>query len=56
MFFTRCPDPAKRNNLYFSSLLVRDIIETNEDKVKIINTGVKAFSRCENRGSTCAFR
>ena len=27
-----------------------------QEKVKIINTGVKAFVKCENKGATCDFR
>lgn len=58
MFLTRCADPTKRNNLYFTSKLVRNILETNggRDAVKIVNTGVKAFVKAENKGATCAFR
>ena len=33
-FLTRCADPSKRTNLYFTSKLVRDIVKSNEDKVK----------------------
>ena len=32
------------------------IMELNKERVKIINTGVKAFARCENKGATCDFR
>ncbi len=56
MFFTRCSDETKRNNLYFSTLLVRRILEENIGRVKIINTGVKGFTKCENKGTTCTFR
>ena len=57
MFFTRCPSTAvKRNNFYFSSPLVRNVLENNIDRVKIINTGIKAFTKCENKGTTCAYR
>ena len=57
MFFTRCKDGSKKNNLYFASHLVRDIMDNNVDgKVKIINTGIKAFTKCENKGATCPYR
>ena len=57
MFFTRCKDGSKKNNLYFASHLVRDIMDNNtEGKVKIINTGIKAFTKCENKGATCPYR
>lgn len=29
---------------------------SNEDSIKIINTGVKTFVRCDNKNMTCAFR
>ena len=56
MFLTRCKDRSVKNNLYFTSKLVRNLITTNEERVKIINTGVKAFAKCENKGATCPFR
>lgn len=56
MFLTRCKDTTKKNSLYYTSDLVRDILQSNEDRVKIINTGVKAFTRCENKGASCDFR
>ena len=55
-FLTRCSDPKKRSNLYFTSKLVRNIIEANEDKIKIINTGVKAFAKAENKGAPIPYR
>ena len=56
MFLTRCKDTTKKNSLYYTSKIVRDILQCNEEKVKIINTGVKAFTRCENKGASCNFR
>ena len=58
MFLTRCKDSKKRNNLYFTSRLVRSIVESNEGRegVKIVNTGVKGFTKAENKGATCDFR
>ena len=56
MFLTRCKDTTKKNSLYYTSAIVRDIVQSNEDRVKIINTGVKAFTRCENKGAMCDFR
>merc|ERR1712107_85776 len=35
---------------------VKEIVEHNKDRVKIINTGVKAFTRCEHKGAECDFR
>ncbi len=58
MFLTRCRDATKKNSLYFTSHLVRDVVKCNSDRdaLKIINTGVKAFVKCENKGATCDFR
>jgi len=56
MFLTRCMDESKKNSIYFTTEKVRDIMENNIDTVKIINTGVKAFVRCENKGAQCDYR
>ena len=61
MLLTRCRDTSKRNNLYFTSKLVRNVVVSNEERceanrVKIVNTGVKAFTKAENKGATCPFR
>merc|ERR1719495_1547496 len=56
MFLTRCKDRSVKNNLYFTSSLVRNLVTNNEDRAKIINTGVKAFSKCENKGAECTYR
>jgi len=55
-FLTRCKDENKKNNLYFTTDRVKEIVEHNKDRVKIINTGVKAFTRCEHKGAECDFR
>jgi len=55
-FLTRCADETKKNNIYMTTAGVRDVVEHNKEKVKIINTGVKAFAKCENKGATCDFR
>ena len=69
---TRCADETKKNNMYLTTEGVREVVEANKERVKIINTGVKAFARfdqhtspntsifdylrCENKGATCDFR
>jgi len=55
-FLTRSADETKKNNLYFTSPAVKDLIVYNHERVKIINTGVKAFSRCENKGASNFYR
>ncbi|XP_057325315.1 tRNA (cytosine(34)-C(5))-methyltransferase [Microplitis mediator] len=53
--YVRCHE-GKKKNIYFTSPEIRDIILLNEHQVKMINTGVKTFVRCDNRNMKCAFR
>lgn len=46
----------KKKNIYFCSEQIRDLLLCNESQVKIINTGVKTFVRCDNRNMDCPFR
>lgn len=39
-----------------TSAAIRDIVIGNADKVKMINTGIKTFVRCDNKNMKCAFR
>ena len=48
---TRCADETKKNNLYLTTEGVREVVEANKERVKIINTGVKAFARFDHRTS-----
>ncbi|XP_025200507.1 tRNA (cytosine(34)-C(5))-methyltransferase [Melanaphis sacchari] len=52
---TRC-SVGKKKNIYFTSTSVKDIVKNNQDRVKIINTGVKTFVRCDNKSMECNFR
>ncbi|KAL9696489.1 hypothetical protein quinque_016068 [Culex quinquefasciatus] len=52
---TRCRE-GKKKNIYFSAEILRNIVTTNENKIKFINLGVKAFARCDNRNMVCDFR
>lgn len=54
-FMTRSKEGKKRN-LYFTNTLVRDLIDRNQDRMKIINTGVKVLVRTDNKGAVCDFR
>jgi len=56
LFLTRCRDETKKKNLFFTNAAVKQIVENNRERVKIINTGVKAFTRADNKGSTCEYR
>ncbi|CAN8000835.1 unnamed protein product [Ixodes pacificus] len=52
----RCQQENKRT-IYLVSETVKNIIETNGDKLKVINTGVRVFCRCEGKEEmACNFR
>lgn len=52
---TRCKE-GKKKNIYLTSPKVRDIVLKNASRIKIINTGVKTFARCDNKEMKCSFR
>ncbi|ALC49271.1 Nsun2 [Drosophila busckii] len=52
---TRCQTERKKN-IYFCSEPIRDLVINNEKRIKIINTGVKTFVRCENRHTEHPYR
>ncbi|KPJ14026.1 tRNA (cytosine(34)-C(5))-methyltransferase [Papilio machaon] len=52
---TRCY-VGKKKNIYLVSSIVKDVVQKNEANLKIINTGVKTFVRCDNKNMTCPFR
>ncbi|XP_018562848.1 tRNA (cytosine(34)-C(5))-methyltransferase [Anoplophora glabripennis] len=52
---TRCR-VGKKKNIYLTSEAIRDLVVTNQGSIKFINTGVKAFVRCDNKNMKCAFR
>ncbi|XP_031623362.1 tRNA (cytosine(34)-C(5))-methyltransferase [Contarinia nasturtii] len=47
---------GKKKNIYFCSKSVKDLVQANEEHIKIINTGVKVFARCDARNINCDFR
>lgn len=47
---------GKKKNIYFCSESVKELVEANVGHIKIINTGVKVFARCDHRGMKCEFR
>lgn len=47
---------GKKKNIYFCSGAVKELVQNNERNLKIINTGVKVFARCDNRNMVCDFR
>ncbi|KAH8273510.1 hypothetical protein KR018_009055 [Drosophila ironensis] len=52
---TRCVT-EKKKNIYYCSEPIRDLVLNNEHNIKIINTGVKTFVRCENRHTVHPYR
>lgn len=52
---TRCNNERKKN-IYFCSDKVKDFVKLNEGTIKIINTGVKTFARCDNKNMQCKYR
>lgn len=52
---TRCLG-GKKKNIYLTSEAVKNLVLTNQNYIKFINTGVKAFVRCDNKNMKCAFR
>ncbi|CAH0552098.1 unnamed protein product [Brassicogethes aeneus] len=52
---TRCAS-GKKKNIYLASDAIRDLVVQNQGAIKFINTGVKAFVRCDNKNMKCAFR
>merc|ERR1719222_1745577 len=55
LLFVRCKEGNKRN-IYYTNPAVRDVMKCNDDRVKIINAGVKMFIRSDNKGADCVFR
>lgn len=47
---------GKKRNLYFTNEKVKSIIQSNQDKLKVINSGVKMMSRSDAEGVNCSFR
>ncbi|CAH0717932.1 unnamed protein product, partial [Brenthis ino] len=52
---TRC-HIGKKKNIYLVSPAVKELVQKNESNIKIINTGVKTFVRCDNKNMVCPFR
>ncbi|XP_073972226.1 tRNA (cytosine(34)-C(5))-methyltransferase Nsun2 isoform X2 [Rhodnius prolixus] len=51
---TRCL-VGKKKNIYFTSPSIKHLVDYNQKNIKIINTGVKVFARCD-KNSACDFR
>lgn len=51
-------EQAKKKHVYLVSPLVRNVIVNNRDSLKVVNSGVRVFTRCDNNQPNleCAFR
>ncbi|XP_028968425.1 tRNA (cytosine(34)-C(5))-methyltransferase [Galendromus occidentalis] len=48
---------GQKRNIYLVSKLVQQVLQSNENRLKVINTGVRVFSRAEGREELgCDFR
>lgn len=55
LLLTRCKD-GKKKNIYYVSPAIKEIVSENQERIKMINTGVKVFARCDNKSMGCSFR
>ncbi|XP_076297138.1 tRNA (cytosine(34)-C(5))-methyltransferase Nsun2 isoform X2 [Lasioglossum baleicum] len=39
----------RKKNIYYTSPEIRNVVLSNENQIKLINTGVKSFTRCDSR-------
>eukprot|EP00116_Pleurobrachia_bachei_P000864 sb/3461126/ len=54
--FARSSENTKQRNLSVACRRIRDIIQNNEKRIKIINCGLKLFSYCKPSFSNCPYR
>ncbi|XP_071490543.1 RNA cytosine-C(5)-methyltransferase NSUN2-like [Diadema antillarum] len=52
---TRC-HVGKKRNLYLTNRLIKSILQHNEERLKVINSGVKILSRSSSDDVPCDFR
>jgi len=53
---SKAGETAKQRNLSVACSRLRDIIQQNENKIKIINCGLRLFSYCKEAFSKCPYR
>ncbi|XP_076655857.1 tRNA (cytosine(34)-C(5))-methyltransferase Nsun2 [Halictus rubicundus] len=41
----------RKKNIYYTSPEIRNVVLSNENQIKLINTGVKSFTRCDSRNA-----
>uniref|UniRef100_A0A915PUY4 tRNA (cytosine(34)-C(5))-methyltransferase n=1 Tax=Setaria digitata TaxID=48799 RepID=A0A915PUY4_9BILA len=52
----RTTETNKKRTLYFVNSAVKQFLLCNQDKVKVINAGIRMFGRVENKYDLCRFR
>ncbi|KAM3721147.1 tRNA (cytosine(34)-C(5))-methyltransferase [Dirofilaria immitis] len=52
----RTTEANKKRTLYFVNNAVKQFLLCNQDKVKVINAGIRMFGRVENKYNLCRFR
>ncbi|KAK6106374.1 NOL1/NOP2/sun family protein [Brugia pahangi] len=52
----RTAEPNKKRTLYFVNSAVKQFLLCNQDKVKVINAGIRMFGRVESKYNICQFR
>ncbi|EJW88371.1 hypothetical protein WUBG_00716 [Wuchereria bancrofti] len=52
----RTTEPSKKRTLYFVNSAVKQFLLCNQDKVKVINAGIRMFGRVESKYNVCQFR
>lgn len=53
---SKSEDSSKQRNLSVACSRIKDIIQHNERKIKIINCGLRVFSYCKESFSSCPYR
>uniref|UniRef100_A0A1I8AL02 tRNA (cytosine(34)-C(5))-methyltransferase n=1 Tax=Steinernema glaseri TaxID=37863 RepID=A0A1I8AL02_9BILA len=53
---SRTKESDQKRTLYFVNSAVRNFLQQNQDRVKVINAGVKMFGRTETKFNDCKFR
>ncbi|EJD76199.1 tRNA (cytosine-5-)-methyltransferase NSUN2 [Loa loa] len=52
----RTAEANKKRTLYFVNSAVKQFLLCNQDKIKVINAGIRMFGRVENKYNLCRFR
>jgi len=52
----RTKEADQKRTLYFVNTAVKEFLQNNQERVKVINAGVKIFGRTETKFNACRFR